>query len=251
MKDGQIQTVSMIGTAVFSAAMFLPLLYLTEEAQAKKPDFGEMESIEASIAYKKTPMKQPQKPKKEREPDQKPEGVSHDDKKPPPASCQPVCKTGYYCDKASLTCKEVKKTTEPVDPLKKYKHNTGDEDDQLGKPTTQPGDFNGNEHGWAPQTKGHPFWQKFAQDIHENFKFPTISEDNGIPVGCFHITPDGKIADTKFKEHSQSADLDRAAHDAIDAVKKIRNDNPVPVPNELLGATSRWICFRFDPRTAG
>ena len=34
-----------------------------------------------------------------------------------------------------------------------------------------------------------------------------------------------------------------AAQNAIDAVKKLRNENPVPVPTELLGATSRWICI--------
>jgi TonB family protein len=66
-------------------------------------------------------------------------------------------------------------------------------------------------------------------------------------VGCFHIQPDGKIIDTKIKEQSGSPDLDTAAENAIDAVKKLRNDNPEVVPDELLGQISRWICFRFDP----
>ena len=50
-----------------------------------------------------------------------------------------------------------------------------------------------------------------------------------------------------MKDHSDSADLDRAAEDAINAVKKLRNQNPIPVPTELLGAINRWICFRFNP----
>jgi hypothetical protein len=236
MKDGEIQTMSMIGTVVFTIALFVPVLYLTESAEAKRPDFGDMESIEASIAYKKTPMKQPQKKVKAPDPVEKPEGVSRDEKKKP------------IEEKKDEKKKPPKK--EDVDPLQKYKHPHDDDDSPTGKPTPQPGDFNGNQDGWAPVTKGHPFWQKFAQDIHENFKFPTISEDNGVPVGCFHMTPDGKIVDTKFKDHSQSADLDRAAQDAIDAVKKVRNDHPTPVPDELLGATTRWICIKFDPRNA-
>ena len=64
-----------------------------------------------------------------------------------------------------------------TDPFKGIHH---DEDDPVGKPTTEPGDFNGQEFGWAPQTKGHPFWQQFARDIHENFSFPEISSAMGF-----------------------------------------------------------------------
>jgi hypothetical protein len=96
-------------------------------------------------------------------------------------------------------------------------------------------------------TTGAPFWQGFVKDLRENFTLPTISETNGPPEGCFHITPDGKIADVKIKKKSDSPDLELAAENALDAVKKLRNANPVPVPTELLGQTSRWICFRFDP----
>jgi outer membrane biosynthesis protein TonB len=235
MRDGELEMVSIFGTAVITAALFVPVLYFTEKADAQKADFSDMESIEASIAYKKTPQKQPQKKVEAKQPVEKPEGVSHDETKPvEPKKDEPK--------------KPPKK--EDTDPLAKFKHPT-DDDTQTGKPTTEPGDFNGNEFGWAPQTNGHPFWQKFAQDIHENFTLPTISAVNGIPVGCFHITPDGKIADTKFKEHSGSPDLDRAAQDAIDSVAKLRNANPTPVPTELLGAITRWICIRFDPKQAG
>jgi outer membrane biosynthesis protein TonB len=247
MKDGEIHAVSMLGTAMLSAALFFPVLYFTERADATGDRFGEMESIEASIAYKSEKKTQPQKKTKQVEKETPKEGVSHDEKKASPKSCDPPCGSGLVCDKSTLKCKPVPKE---VDPLSKFKHKTGDEDDAVGKPTTQPGEFNGEVYGWAPVTKGHPFWQKFAKDIHENFKFPTISDANGIPVGCFHITPDGKIADTKFKDHSESADLDRAAQDALDAVKKLRNESPTPVPDELLGATNRWICVRFDPKNA-
>jgi hypothetical protein len=137
---------------------------------------------------------------------------------------------------------------DPKDPFRGIHHD--DDDNTAGKPVTEAGDFNGNEEGWAPTTKGHPFWQGFAKDIHDNFTLPEISDANGIPVGCFHIAPDGKIVDTKVKTKSGSPDLDQAAEHAIDAVKKLRNDNPIPVPTELLGAVNRWICIRFDPKSA-
>jgi TonB C terminal len=247
-RDGEIQVVSVLGTAILTAGLFLPVMYLTKKAVVEHTRWDDMESIEASIAYKKTPQKQPQK--KTQQPEvKKDEGVSRDDKKKPAPGCKvdKDCKPDEKCKAARCVPKSDKKVAQvdPKDPFKNFHHD--DDDAPVGKPTTDPGDFNGEEFGWAPQTKGHPFWQQFAKDIHENFSLPTISEANGIPVGCFHITPDGKIADTKMKEKSSSPDLDQAAEHAIDAVKKLRNENPVPVPTELLGATSRWICFRFDP----
>ena len=90
----------------------------------------------------------------------------------------------------------------------------------------------------------------FAKDIHEHFTLPTISDSNGLAVGCFHMSADGKIVETKLKDSSGSPDADRAAQDAIAAVQKLRNDNPVPVPTELLGQINRWICFRFNPNSS-
>src|SRR5262245_52367411 len=148
MRDGELEMVSIFGTAVITAALFVPVLYFTEKAEASKPDFSDMESIEASIAYKKTPQKQPQKKIEAKQPEEKPEGVSRDEKK------QPV-------EPKKEDPKKPPPKKEDTDPLAKFKHPT-DDDTQTGKPTTEPGDFNGNEFGWAPQTKGHPFWQKFA-----------------------------------------------------------------------------------------
>jgi len=247
-KDGEIQAVSVLGTAILTSALALPVLYLTKQAPPVKVKFDNMESIEASIAYKKTPQKQPQK--KTSQPDvKKPdEGVSHNEKKVVDAcKADSDCKSDETCKSGTCVEKVEKvaaKTDVKTDPFKNFHH---DDDNDVGKPTTQPGDFNGEEYGWAPLTTGAPFWQKFVKDIHENFSLPTISDANGTPVGCFHISPDGKIVDTKLKEKSDSPDLDQAAEHAIDAVKKLRNDNPDPVPTELLGQTSRWICFRFDP----
>jgi outer membrane biosynthesis protein TonB len=237
LRDAEMQVVSIAGTAVLTIALFAPVLFLTESAAAQKSDFGEMESIEASIAYKKTPQKQPQKKFKAPDPVEKQEAVSHDEKKKPDETKKP---------------EEQKKPPkkDDTDPLAKFKH-ADDSDDPTGKPTTQPvGDFNGQEYGWASETKGHPFFQAFAADIHKNFQLPTISDANGSPVGCFHMSADGKIVETKLKDSSGSPDLDRAAQDSIVAVQKLRNDDPKPVPTELLGQINRWICFRFNPNSS-
>lgn len=250
-KDGQMQVASILGTIVLTIGLSAPVVYLTEKAPDEKVKLDDMEAIEASIAYKSPPQKEKQPQKQMSQPEvKKEEGISHDEnKKIEGCKADSECKSDETCKSGKCVAREHKAEqvakTDP-DPFKKYHHS---DDDDVGKPTTQPQapTFKGEEYGWAPVTKGHPFWQKFVRDIHENFSLPSISEANGTPVGCFHITPDGKIAETKLKEKSDSPDLDQAAENAIDAVKKLRNDNPDPVPDELLGQTSRWICFRFDP----
>jgi hypothetical protein len=247
-KDGEIQAVSILGTAILTSALALPVVYLTEKAAPAKVKFDNMESIEASIAYKKTPQKQPQK-QTSQPVVKKDEGVSHDENKKPIDQCKADadCKPDEACKNGKCVAKQDKPEKVAAKPIDITQFHHASDDNDPGKPVEKPGDFNGQEYGWAPVTKGAPFWQKFVKDIHDNFSLPAISEANGFPVGCFHIQPDGKIAETKFKEKSDSPDLDLAAEHAIDAVKKLRNDNPEPVPDELLGQTSRWICFRFDP----
>ena len=250
-KESEMQTISVLATVIVTGALFLPVLYLTEKADDVKSKFDDMESIEASVAFKKEPKKQPQKQTSQPE-IKKDDTVSHDENKKPIEGCKvdSDCKADQKCKDTRCVAKVEKVTTaDPKDPFKGI-HHTEDDDQPTGKPVTEVGDFNGNEEGWAPTTKGHPFWQGFAKDIHDNFTLPEISDANGIPVGCFHIAPDGKIVDTKVKTKSGSPDLDQAAEHAIDAVKKLRNDNPVPVPTELSGAVNRWICIRFDPKSA-
>lgn len=236
LRNSELHVLSGALTVAFVGGIALGLVYFTARAEAHKPIIDDnMEAIEASVAFTKAPQKQPQKKFRTPDPVEKPTGVSHDEK------AKPV-------EKKNEPPKKDPKPDEK-DPFKKFQHPTDDSEDPVGKPTTDPGVFNGSERGWASETKGHPFFQKFAQDIHDNFTLPTISQSNGSPVGCFHITADGKIVDTKF-ENGGDPDLSRAAQDAIDAVKKLRNQNPIPVPTELLGAINRWICFRFNPNAA-
>ncbi len=249
--NGEIQAASVFGAALVTAALLLPVVYLTEtddDTASKKDD---MIAIEASIAYKKSPQKQPQKKTSQPEPPKPDEGVSRNENKPPVEGCKrdADCKPDEVCKSQRCEPKKPKTAKPPeTDQVFAAHPHPSDDDEPVGKPTTEPGQFNGEEYGFAPLTSGHPFWQQFARDIHENFSLPEISAANGIPVGCFRIAPDGKIVDTKIRDKSESPDLDDAAERAIRAVQKLRNESPTPVPTELLKVTNRWTCVRFDPK---
>src|SRR5262249_52103405 len=113
-----------------------------------------------------------------------------------------------------------------------------------GAPTTNPGgDFNGSEKGFAPESKGDPFFGRLRADM--NFQFPEIAKAQSIPIGCIHLQPDGKIAGIKFDQQGDD-DLQTAAEAALKELQKIRNQNPEPVPTYLLQITSKWLCFKFS-----
>lgn len=228
MKDAEIQAISLFGTAVLTAALFAPIVWLIPSAEAHEPELKEMETIEASLAYRKTPQKQPQKRLKAADPVEKPEGVSHDENK----------KVEKKDEK-----KDEKKTDQ--DPLAKFKHPHDDDDTPTGKPVTDIGQFNGDEKGFADDTKGDPWMQQLVADM--NYNPPEIAKGNGVPVGCVHINADGKIADTKFFTKTDD-DLQTAAEAALAGLKKVRNDKPVEVPTHLLKITTRWLCFKFNVR---
>ncbi len=227
MKDAEIQIASLFGTVVLTAALFAPILFLTRGADAHEPELKEMETIEASLAYRKTPMKQPQKRLKAADPIEKPEGVSHDETKKPVEKKE----------------EEKKPKKDDQDPLAKFKHPQDDDDSPTGKPVTDIGQFNGSEKGFAEDTKGDPWMQQLVADM--NFNPPEISKGNGVPVGCIHLTPDGKISETKFFVNTGD-DLQTAAEAAIDGLKKTRNAKPVEVPTHLLSITTKWLCFKFN-----
>ena len=231
-KDAQLTVISLVGTTVLTVALFVPVLYLTSAADANDIKLDKMESIEASIAYRKTPQKQPQKKVRLPDPVVKPEGISHDETKKPlekkPDDKKPA------------------KPDDPKDPFAKFHHNN-DDDSPPGKPTTAPGDFNGNEKGYAEDTKGDPYWGRLRGDM--QYSPPEISKGDSAPVGCIHLTPEGKIVDTKFDTGAED-DLRTAAEAAIRQLVKARNDHPEPVPTHLLSATTKWLCFKFTVKTS-
>jgi hypothetical protein len=230
LKDNEMQLVSVFGAALLSAALIVPTVWFTSAAAVEAPVLEEQEVIEATIAYRKTPQKQPQK--KFQNPDvQKPEGVSRDENKKP---VEPK--------------KEDEKKPPKVDEENPFGKFTRPSDDEVGKPTTQPdGDFNGSEKGFAPETKGDPFFGRLRADM--NFTFPEIARAQSIPVGCIHLTADGHIAAISFDPpigQKGDDDLQTAAEAALKELQKTRATNPEPVPTRLLGITSKWLCFKFS-----
>jgi outer membrane biosynthesis protein TonB len=236
LNDGQLQISAMVGTLVLAAGLLVPTVILTGAAALPDdgPKLAEMEAIEASLAYKKpNAPKQPQKHVKAPEPDAKPDGVSHDaDKKPDP-------------DKKPDEPKD-KKPDPNADPLAKFKRHNEDDDSQTGKPNEDVGAFDGSEFGFAEETKGDPYFQKLVADLVAGWEYPQILSASGVPVGCLHLSADGKVAETKFKDKSGDSQLDDSVDRALTKLQKARNENPVPVPTHLLkAAITRWVCFKF------
>jgi outer membrane biosynthesis protein TonB len=232
--NGQLHGFALAGTIVLSAGSFGAMLYLTQTAEAAhQPELQEMITIEASLARKSEKKKQPQKELKAPEPEVKPEGVSHDETRKPP-------------DKKPDDKKPPKKPDDKTPDIHKFKH-ASDEDEQPGKPTTDIGQFDGSEIGFAPINAGNPYWQHLVAEFHQVWEIPQISKVNGAAVGCFHIEPDGKIAGIKFQTPSGDETLDDSVQRALKATQKARNDKPVPVPTEQLGVIKKWVCFRFNP----
>jgi hypothetical protein len=227
LKDTEMHVLSIVGAAIVTAALFVPVLFFTDAAKDEGPQLKEMQVIEASIAYKKSPNKQPQKQTQPTPTIDKPEGVSRDENKKPPEQKK----------------EEKKPEQAKVDPNNPFGKFTRPSDDD-GKPTTQPlGDFNGSEKGFAPESKGDPFFGRLRADM--NFSFPDIAKASSIPVGCIRIQPDGKIVDTKFDQKGDD-DLQTAAEAAMNELVKARRANPEPVPTHLLSITTRWLCFKFS-----
>ena len=81
LKDTEMHVVSMFGAGLLSAALIVPVVFLTDAAEAKRSSIDDNRTVlEATIAYKKSPTKQPQKKTTQVE-DVKPVGVSHDENK--------------------------------------------------------------------------------------------------------------------------------------------------------------------------
>jgi outer membrane biosynthesis protein TonB len=229
--NGQMHGFALVGTVLLSAALFGGTLYLTEAAEAAhEPQIKEMITIEASLARKSEKKKQPQKELKAPEP-VKTEGVSHNEQKPPP-------------EKKPEEKKPKAKPDEPIN-IHKFHHPTDDEPQPGSQPTTDIGTFDGSEKGFAPLNAGDPYWANLKGDLEP--QIPTITKTSGAAVMCLHISPEGKIVDTKFDQPSHDDILDDAVQRAVKLTQKTRNDKPQPVPTGQLGVIKKWVCFRFNP----
>lgn len=226
-----MHVISALGAVAILTAIGVPTLWFTKAAESTGPELRDMTAIEASIAMRKEHApNQPQKQYRPPDPTVKPEGVSHDEKKDPPP------------EKKKDEPKPQHKDDPPVSTdIDKFKH--GNPDDPAGKPVTTVGDFNGSEKGFADISTGDPWLGKLNGDL--SFSPPEIAKGDSVPVGCIHLTAEGKIVDTKWDVKSDD-DVQTAAEAAIDGLKKLRNDHPDPVPDRLLPLTTKWLCFKFS-----
>lgn len=230
LRDSEMQVVSIVGAIVVSAALIVPVVIFVEAPEPKhQPLLANYEVLEATLAYKNE--KAPKQPQKQfDQPDiVKPEGVSHDEKK-------------KVEDKKDEKKKDPK--VDDKDPFKGIRR----PDEETGAPTVQPGgEFNGSEKGFAPVSKGDPFFARLRADM--NFTFPEIAKAQSIPVGCIHIQPDGKITGITFDSpigQKGDDDIQIAAEAALKELQKTRNQDPEAVPTQLLQITSKWLCFKFS-----
>jgi hypothetical protein len=231
--DRNMHIVAAVGAFVISAALVAtPLVWAGKQPVQEGPSFADMEAIEASLAYKKAdPPKQPQKKFQAPEP-VKNEGVSRDEtKKPDPKPDDP----------------KKKQDPKALDDAFKKLQQQRNQDDPVGKPSEDAvGAFDGSQFGFAEESRGDPYFQKLVGDLVAGWEFPEILQDAGLPVGCLRLSADGKIQDTLFKQKSDNGDLNDSVERALGAVKKLRNENPQPVPTHLLkAAITKWVCFKF------
>lgn len=235
MKDGELHVLAALGAVVLSAALIVPTALLSNASADSRPILADnLEAIEASLAYKKpNAPKQPQKEKRAPDPEVKPEGVSRDENKKVEAK--------------KVEDKKVDKPSKVTDPLAKF-HRSEDDDNDVGKPNETVGAFDGSEFGIGDVTKGDPYFQRLVVDL--AWQSPELAKGAGEPpIGCIHLTADGKIAETKFKESSND-DIATLAEGALRALQKKRNAHPEEVPTHLLKQlTTRWVCFKFTVKS--
>lgn len=232
--NNQLHGLALAGTFVLVGGLFGATVVLTQAGPAApaEPPLKQYVTIEASLAKKAVTQKQPQKEAKAPDPAPKPEGVSHDENKipDPPKKDEPK--------------KPPPKPDEKLD-INKF-HHASDDDPSPGA-TTNIGQFNGSEKGFALLNAGHPYWQNLNADFHKFWEIPSISNVSGSVVACIHLQPDGKIEEVRIDERSGDQILDDSVERAVKAVKKERNDKPLPVPTEELAQIKRMVCFRFKP----
>jgi len=226
MKDAEMHVVSLFGAGILAAALTVPLVVLNGSNKVDGPLLKEQEVIEATIAYRKTPQKQPQK-KTAPPPVEEPEGVSRDENKKP------------------VEEKKDKKEPEKADPNNPFGKFGREEIGPATKPEV--GDFNGSEKGFAEESKGDPFFGRLSGDM----KFEDFTKEGEVtsnPIGCIHLQADGRIKAITFDPPIGTKSDDSISQSAEDALKRLqaaRAKDPEPVPTHLLGITSKWLCFRF------
>ena len=268
--DSEMHLVAAIGACVLTAALSIPtVLWATNASGGIDDDEGEDKVvIEASLAMRKTPKKQPQKEFRQPEPDKPPIGVSKDENKPVTAQC---CKDEADCNRVQLAfpttcpddgrcednrCKPKKKDKPDKDnePVTKPPDRTGSLDDPKGKPTESTvGEFDGSAKGTARVSTGDPWMRELANDFMTYVDFPRL-EAASDALACLRILEDGTIKDTTLSpptgRRSDNDGLNAKIETAFKKITEDRQAKPQKVPTHLLKqVVTKWTCIPIDAQT--
>jgi len=272
INDSEMHLVAAIGACVLTAALAVPtVLWATSTSSGVDDESEEKVVIEASLAMRKTPKKQPQKEFRQPVAPDKPVGVSKDENKPVKAQC---CKDEADCNRVELAfpttcpddgrcednrCKPKKKDKPDKpdnEPVTKPPDRTGNLDDPKGKPTDNTiGEFDGSAKGTARTSTGDPWMRELANDFMTYVDFPRLEEASAA-LACLRILEDGTIKDTTLNPPTgKRSDNDGLNAKIETAFKKITEDraNPQPkykVPTHLLKqVVTKWTCIPIDAQT--
>jgi len=266
-----MHVVAAIGAVVLTALLGVPAVLWASTTSSGISDDDDAKNkvvIEASLAARKTPKKQPQKQfTAPTEPD-KVAGISRDENKPVNPQC---CVSEADCTKASLpfptTCPDdgrcesnrcKPKKTDTPDPKDKVAvvppDRTGGLDEPKGTPTDSTfGQFDGSKKGRAAVSSGDPWLRELANDFVTHVDFPSIEEASAA-LGCLRIEKDGTITDTTLNPptgtRSNNDGLNAKIETAFKKLTEDRKQKPQPVPTHLLEqVVTKWTCIPIDAQT--
>lgn len=248
MRDNEMHLFAGVGSVVGAALIVLPALLGGGPTAAASVVPDDLVAISASLAFKSSSNNQPQK-NPVRQPPRGGATAATATPTPPPNT------EGIGTEKPLPP--STKSTTTPgtgsAAPASSEGPATmpGGDDGPATEPGAEPvGDFNGSEYGFDQFTSGDPFFQKLKGDLITGWEYPAILNDGGATTGCLHLNADGTIPEVVMKEPSGIAELDDSVERQLQRLAKLRNEDPIPVPSHLLAAaTTRWVCFKFNPKS--
>lgn len=229
--------ISGIGAAVFLHMILVGFLLLTDtspKAEAEvETNFGQAQTIEASLAFKevKPKSKQPQKKKKKKFKPRVEDGASKKEKLDPKKEKKnkPVPVEEDEIDYTSILEKNRKQDEELSD--------TGSEEIPVEGSTT------GSEWGSEKDARGDPYVGELKGRINSEWKVPSLETEGGTAIGCVRLDEDGKIVDRELKKRSKNRNLARSVEVAL----KNATDMEKPVPAKLKSLlTVQGVCFKFS-----
>lgn len=88
------------------------------------------------------------------------------------------------------------------------------------------------------------YWQQFAEQLSRSWAPPTGTMTQNA-IGCFHILPEGRIAETRLTAASGHEAIDGSIRLAMTSMQTARDKNPELVPTDQLLVIKRWVCFSF------